>query len=335
MSIAYKKNGSWVTASGTPPIDDFLSVTSKNAVQNKIVKTALATHNHDGRYYTKGESDTIVSGLQSNFQAGVDDIYDAVVAKGSTPASKSLSDVVAGIGNISTGIQPSGTINISQNGDVDVTNYSTASVSVPTPTGNASEGDVLASKTFSNSSGVNKTGTMTNRGAVSQTLDTSITSYTIPEGYHNGSGKVSITTQEKTVTPSTSAQSVTPDSGKVLSKVTVNAMAATLTKFSQIRAAVNGTEYTTSSSSSLRINFLKQNLLYIIVHSGNYGGLASRQNVVLVNNNNDSSIDHNINMSSWYYCKILYLQQGASSGYITISGMAGVRIYVFVIPMDY
>ena len=41
MSIAYKKNGVWVTASGTPPIDDTLSATSENAVQNKIVKAAV------------------------------------------------------------------------------------------------------------------------------------------------------------------------------------------------------------------------------------------------------------------------------------------------------
>lgn len=38
--------------------------------------------------------------LEANFQAGVDDIYDAVVAKGSTPASHSLSDVVDGIAAI-------------------------------------------------------------------------------------------------------------------------------------------------------------------------------------------------------------------------------------------
>lgn len=67
-------------------------------------------------------------------------------------------------------------------------------------------------------------GSMVNNGAVSQSLNTSTTLYTIPQGYHNGSGKVSITTQEKTVTPTTSAQNVTPDSGKVLSKVTVNAI---------------------------------------------------------------------------------------------------------------
>ena len=45
---------------------------------------------------------TEVETLQENFQAGVDAVYDAVVAKGSTPASKSLDDVLAGIGEIET-----------------------------------------------------------------------------------------------------------------------------------------------------------------------------------------------------------------------------------------
>lgn len=47
--------------------------------------------------------DDNVSTLQSNFQAGVDSVYNAVKAKGSTPSSKSLSDVVTAINNISTG----------------------------------------------------------------------------------------------------------------------------------------------------------------------------------------------------------------------------------------
>lgn len=60
-------------------------------------------------------------------------------------------------------------------------------------------------------------------GNVSKTLDTGTTSYIIPAGYHGGTGKVQIVTEEKTVSPSTSEQSVTPSSGKVLSKVKVNA----------------------------------------------------------------------------------------------------------------
>ena len=57
------------------------------------------------------------------------------------------------------------------------------------PTGDAVEANVLAGKTFSNADGVGKTGTMVNRGAVSETLAAG-QSYTVPEGYHNGSGTV-------------------------------------------------------------------------------------------------------------------------------------------------
>ena len=47
--------------------------------------------------------DSEIATLQANFQDGVDDIYDACVAKGSTPASHSLSDVVSAIDAISGG----------------------------------------------------------------------------------------------------------------------------------------------------------------------------------------------------------------------------------------
>ena len=75
---------------------------------------------------------------------------------------------------------------------------------------------------------VKVTGTMPNNGAVSKTLDatTNNQSYTVPAGYHNGSGTVSITLETKSATPSTSSQNITPTSGKVLSKVTVNAIPA-------------------------------------------------------------------------------------------------------------
>lgn len=80
--------------------------------------------------------------------------------------------------------------------------------------------------TISNGAATQITGTMTNRGAVSKTLDATSNnqSYTIPAGYHNGSGTVDIVLEEKSVTPSTSSQPIGPTSGKVLSKVTVNAI---------------------------------------------------------------------------------------------------------------
>ena len=55
--------------------------------------------------------------------------------------------------------------------------------------GNATAADVLASKTFTNSTGVEQIGTMVNRGAVSQALNAG-GSYSVPSGYHNGSGTV-------------------------------------------------------------------------------------------------------------------------------------------------
>lgn len=57
------------------------------------------------------------------------------------------------------------------------------------PTGDAVAADVLTGKTFSNASAVGISGTMPNNGAVSGTASPS-QPYTIPAGYHNGSGVV-------------------------------------------------------------------------------------------------------------------------------------------------
>lgn len=90
----------------------------------------------------------------------------------------------------------------------------------------AGAADVLANKVIVNAAGETVAGTMTNNGAVNKTLDTTTTSYTVPKGYHSGSGTVKITTETKTATPTKSAQDITPTSGKVLSKVTVAAIPA-------------------------------------------------------------------------------------------------------------
>lgn len=84
---------------------------------------------------------------------------------------------------------------------------------------------VLSGDVFVDSTGQQE-GTMPNNGGVSQVLNTTTKSYTVPKGYHNGEGTVSITTEEKTATPTKEVQNVTPTPGKVLSKVTVNAIPA-------------------------------------------------------------------------------------------------------------
>ena len=89
---------------------------------------------------------------------------------------------------------------------------------------NAVAGEVLTGKIYVTADGTVTTGTMPNNGAVNKTLDVTTISYTIPKGYHSGTGKVQIVLETKTVTPTKSVQDITPTTGKVLSKVTVAAI---------------------------------------------------------------------------------------------------------------
>ena len=84
--------------------------------------------------------------------------------------------------------------------------------------------EVLTGKIIVAADGAIITGTMTNNGAVEKTLDVTTITYTIPKGYHSGTGTVKIALETKTVTPTKSAQDITPTAGKVLSKVTVAAI---------------------------------------------------------------------------------------------------------------
>lgn len=69
------------------------------------------------------------------------------------------------------------------------------------------------------------TGTMADNGAIGKTLDTSNSAYTVPKGYTEG-GIIDIVPENKTATPTKNAQDITPSSGKVLAKVTVNPIPA-------------------------------------------------------------------------------------------------------------
>ena len=65
----------------------------------------------------------------------------------------------------------------------------------PVLSGDATTANVLKGKTFYSTDSANKlTGTMTNNGAVSKTITptTATQTYTIPQGYHDGSGKVTV-----------------------------------------------------------------------------------------------------------------------------------------------
>lgn len=113
-------------------------------------------------------------------------------------------------------------------GNLGATNEVTFEVAVPNPTlsGTASESDVASGKTFYSNSYTKKTGTATlakPEQTKTATAGTSAITVTPDTGYVLSKVTVNPTpSQTKSVTATASAQTVSPDSGKLLSSVTVN-----------------------------------------------------------------------------------------------------------------
>lgn len=101
----------------------------------------------------------------------------------------------------------------------------------------AGAGDVLSGEKFVDAEGNVVTGTMANNGAVSEKLDTTDVSYTVPAGYHDGKGTISIDLETKSATPTKSAQTIKPSTGKVLSEVNVAAIPAAYQDVTSVDAA--------------------------------------------------------------------------------------------------
>lgn len=125
------------------------------------------------------------------------DIANAIRAKTGSQAQIVADNFPTEIANIPTGIDPSDATALSE--------------------------DIVAPKTAYIATG-KTTGSMVDRGSVDVTLDTTTTSYTVPSGKHSGAGTVKVVTQTKSATPSGLAQTISADSGKVLSSVSVSAI---------------------------------------------------------------------------------------------------------------
>ena len=70
--------------------------------------------------------------------------------------------------------------------------------------------EVLAGEKFIGPTGAEVTGTMPNRGAAAGTISTKAAEYTIQQGYHDGSGKVSIaSTEQEKIVPANIREGVT------------------------------------------------------------------------------------------------------------------------------
>jgi len=99
----------------------------------------------------------------------------------------------------------------------------------------ATENDVLQGKTFVDSSGAEKEGTIVNCGSPTIQLTPDLNSVEVEPGYYAG-GHVFIDPEEKTVTPTKEQQTIVPSNGKVLSKVTVEPMDESLHDVSEVTA---------------------------------------------------------------------------------------------------
>ena len=112
----------------------------------------------------------------------------------------------------------------------------------------ASSGDILNGKSAFLGNGV-VTGTMSNNGAVSGSIAKADGAYTIPSGFHNGSGSVRISKEEQAKLVSGNIKSgvtVLGISGKSSVVDTSDATAAAGTIVSGKTAYVNGTKVTGS-----------------------------------------------------------------------------------------
>lgn len=118
---------------------------------------------------------------------------------------------------------------------------------IPAKYGDASDADITAADVlsgkvaigYSSNAAVEITGSMPNNGAWSFQPKVGTLSATVPAGYHNGGGTVSITTESKTFTPSEQTQtySVANGSSKFVSSITVNPIPAAYKDASEMTAS--------------------------------------------------------------------------------------------------
>lgn len=102
----------------------------------------------------------------------------------------------------------------------------------------AAAADVLTGKVFVLANGTVTAGTMKNNATTNKVLTVADSTFTIPQGYHDGSGDVFILPESKTATPKATSQTIVASSGKVLSEVVVEAIPSTYVLATDVEAAL-------------------------------------------------------------------------------------------------
>ena len=202
--------------------------TSRNVIRNKLVELGMAASS-DKLDKLATAIEGIVNQGAVNITVQEGDTY--TIPAGYHNGNGTVSGVTGG-GNYTLQAKTATPTKKQQNITPDSGFYGLSGVTVAaipeayqdTSSVTATAADVLTGKVFVTAAGVVTPGEMINNGAVDKTLDVTTITYTIPKGYHSGSGKVKIVLETKNVTPTKSAQDITPTAGKVLSKVTVEAI---------------------------------------------------------------------------------------------------------------
>lgn len=198
-----------------PTVDSALSSSSTNPVQNKVINAALYRkltktineYNSETiclcRHSKSGTVHTLVN-VNSNdyyftvkFVATADFTYGDTFRFGNASSPTVVTPKTEDGELLNTGAFKKGSVVIAYTGDTAETVNTLffkggggLPSDVDLAAADAEPANVLTGKTFYAGDEEKKTGTMTNRGAVSASLAAGA-SYTVPDGYHNGSGVVS------------------------------------------------------------------------------------------------------------------------------------------------
>ena len=183
--------------------------TSRNVIRNKLVELGMAASS-DKLDKLATAIEGIVNQGAVNITVQEGDTY--TIPAGYHNGNGTVSGVTGG-GNYTLQAKTATPTKKQQNITPDSGFYGLSGVTVAaipeayqdTSSVTATAADVLTGKVFVTAAGVVTPGEMINNGAVDKTLDVTTITYTIPKGYHSGTGKVKLVLETKTVTPTKSA----------------------------------------------------------------------------------------------------------------------------------
>lgn len=248
-------NGNWwisgvdtgVAASGEQAEEDIAAIISGTTQVGDAGKLGGKLPEH---YATAEQFDA----LKKSVSDGKTLVADAITGKGVTTATDAAFATMAS--------------NISTMG----TNQYNAGVAAAKQ-GSAVAGNVLAGKTFTNASGVNLAGTMANQGAVSKALNCG-ESYSIPAGYHSGSGKVTANSLASQTVATATEEDIA--NGKT---AWVNGVKVTGVNGRILRLWENGTAYNGFNTFHYLGNYYDPNKGTTLASGVEYGGKCIRLNL--------------------------------------------------------